>query len=239
MKEFYGHLKSKGRSMEHAGVTIPPKTGVLLSNHIRHSFPSNASSMSRRKPIYLIGINDADYVTQPMTGEGRARCPAYITWKDVLARAGSPKIHAKRPTYRGVTVSKYWHSFMGFREWWVNNYVDGYQLDKDLISVGNREYGPDTCVYIPSWLNKFTCDHASARGDLPIGVYRHKGKLMARCCNPITGKEEFLGYFSTPETAYKAWLTRKLDLADELHSLMDSIDKRIHQTVCSIIRKAT
>ncbi|MFN4320795.1 MAG: hypothetical protein ACK4E9_02005 [Aeromonas media] len=218
--------------------TSPPKTEVGLSNHLRHLFPANTSSISRRKPILQVGVNDADYVTQPMVDGVRFRCPAYITWKHVLTRACDYKFQAKKPTYRGVTISKEWHSFMGFRDWWENNHVDGYQLDKDLLFAGNREYGPMTCVYVPPWLNTFTTDHSSARGDFPIGVYRHKGKLMARCCNPITGKEEFLGYFSLPENAYQAWLTRKLELADALQPLMDAIDQRIHPTVCDTIRNA-
>ena len=49
----------------------------------------------------------------------------------------------------------------------------------------------------------------------PIGVslYKRTGRYQAQCENPFTGKNENLGYFSTPEEAHEAWRKRKHELA--------------------------
>ena len=212
-------------------------TKVELSLHLEASYP--ISGIGRpRKPLYGIGVNDADYMTNPMANGVMLWDPAYIAWASMIQRAYDQKLHEKRPTYVGVTVCKEWHSFSAFREWWLANHRDGFQCDKDLLSVGNREYSPDTCIYVPRWLNTFTTDHGASRGELPIGVClcKQTGKYMAQCRNPITGKNHHLGRFSTPEAAHDTWLKYKLSLADQLKPEMDAIDQRIYPNVVTIIK---
>ena len=215
-------------------------TNIELSLHIEASYPANKLSIAMRKPRYGVGINDAHYATQPMVNGAQLHDPAYRAWAGMLERAYDQKFHEKQPTYSDVTVCKEWHSFSAFREWWLANYREGLQLDKDLLVVGNREYGPSACIYIPSWLNKFTIDRSADRGELPIGVCldRRSGKYQANCRNPITGKLHLLGHFNTPEAAHDAWLNYKLQLADQLKPDMDAIDPRIHPNVVTIIGAA-
>lgn len=158
----------------------------------------------------------------------------------MLARAYCKKYHVTHPTYSDVTVCKEWHSFSVFRTWWLANYREGWQLDKDLLVVGNREYGPDACIYIPQIINAFTIVREAARGDLPIGVHLDKtrGSYQACCNNPITGKNHKIGRFTTPDGAHDAWLKYKLALADQLKPEMDSVDKRIYKNVIAIIKAA-
>ena len=215
-------------------------TNIELSLFIEANYPLNKKSMAKRKQIFGIGTNDAHYITKPTVDGVRLLDPAYIAWAGMLKRAYDPKYHAICPTYVGVTVCKEWHSFSAFRAWWLANYREGWQLDKDLLAVGNKEYGPDACVYITSRLNAFTTDHGSSRGEFPIGVSIHNktGKYQSRCRNPITGKKRWLGLFTTPEAAHDAWLNYKLALADQLKPEMDTIDQRIHPNVASIIKAA-
>ncbi len=104
---------------------------------------------------------------------------------------------------------------MSFRKWMEGEVWKGMDLDKDLLAPGNKVYGPELCVFITPELNKFTTDHASARGDWPIGVKLHKesGKFEARCNNPFSSTREYLGLFSKPEEAHEAWRSRKHELA--------------------------
>ena len=189
--------------------------------------------------VYGVGVNDANYCTQPRMEGKQVRCPAYRAWANMLRRAYSAKFHAKNTTYSGVTVCEDWHSFMSFRKWWLDKQVDGLYLDKDLLSDAAC-YSPDTCLFVPAWLNTFTIDCGSARGVYPIGVCLHKlrGRFEAMCRNPMSKKLEHLGYFHTPEEAHLAWRTRKLELALDLKPKMDEIDQRIYQRVCEIISNA-
>ena len=192
-----------------------------------------------RKPFLGAGINDAPYRTQSIIDGKQVMCPAYRAWANLFTRAYSDKFHASRPTYSGVTVCDEWHSFMHFRGWWLENQADGFDLDKDILSDAGI-YSPETCIFVPAWLNSFTLDSGSLRGVYPIGVDFHKGegRFRALCSNPITKKREHLGYFDTPEAAHLAWLNRKLEIALELKPKMDEIDQRIYKRVCEIISNA-
>lgn len=213
---------------------------VELSIHLEANYPATDWSIVRRKPVFGVGVNDADYMTTPRVNGAMLWDPAYRAWASMMQRGYSRKCHVAQPTYIGVTVCKEWHSFSAFRAWWLANYRDGFQCDKDLLVVGNKEYGPGACIYIPSWLNKFTTDSGAARGELPIGVFlcKQTGMYRSRCSNPITGNRHRLGYFTTPEAAHDAWLNYKLQLADQLKPAMDSIDKRIYPNVVTIIKAA-
>ena len=213
---------------------------VELSLWIEANHPANAKSISKRKPRYGIGVNDASYVTTPLVDGARLMDPAYRAWAGILTRAYDQEFHAVNQTYIGVTVCEEWHSFRTFREWWLNNHREDCQLDKDLLAPGNREYSPDACIYIPSWLNKLTTDCGASRGEFPIGVSfcNQTGKYRSHCSNPIAGKDYSLGYFTTPEAAHSAWLRYKLELAYRLKPEMDAIDRHIYPNVVKIIRAA-
>ena len=213
---------------------------VNLSLWIEANHPATAMSIALRKPRYGVGVNDASYVTTPTVNGVRLWDPAYRAWANMLKRACNPKCHAAHPTYSDVTVCKEWHSFSAFRAWWLASYREGWQLDKDLLVYGNREYGPDSCIYVPQWLNSFTIDSAASRGELPIGVSfcNKTGMYQSNCSNPITGKQHRLGYFTAHEEAYEAWIKRKLELAAHLKPEMDAIDQRIYPNVVTIIKAA-
>ena len=188
-----------------------------------------------------VGVNDSPYRIKPAIDGKQVSCPAYEAWRGMFKRAYSNKYHAKQPTYSGVTVCEDWHSFMSFRHWWLESQVDGWELDKDIL-YDDVVYSPETCIFVPSWLNLFTIDSGSSRGELPIGVDFHKqaGKYRAQCGHPLAGGRGrlSLGLFTTPEAAHLAWRTRKLELALELKPKMDEIDQRIYQRVCEIISNA-
>lgn len=81
----------------------------------------------------------------------------YICWKHMMERAYDPKYHIKFPTYTNVTICNDWHNFQNFAEWFEINYIEGYHLDKDLLQtdITNKIYSPNTCVFIPDFLNYF------------------------------------------------------------------------------------
>ena len=212
-------------------------TNIELSIFIEANYPMSGIGRPR-KTLFGVGVNDAHYATQPMANGVQLRDPAYRAWASMLKRAYYTKYHAAHPTYSDVAVCKDWHSFSAFREWWLNNYREGFSLDKDLLVISNREYGPDACIYIPQWLNAFTIDRGALRGELPIGVSldARRGKYRSSCCNPITGKQHTIGRFSTPEAANEAWRRYKLELAEQLKPEMDAIDQRIYPNVVTIIK---
>lgn len=212
---------------------------AMSSNEQTAWLMKNKPSGRPRKLVGGVGVNDAPYCTQHKIDGNNFMCPAYQAWTDMLTRVYSAKYHARRPTYKGVTACEEWHSLMSFREWWLDHHIDGFALDKDLLSNAGV-YSPDTCIFVPQWLNTFTIDSGARRGKWPIGVGYHDGasRFRAQCRNPITRKGEYLGLFATPEAAHIAWRARKLELALELKPRMDEIDQRIYPRVIEIINNA-
>lgn len=178
-----------------------------------------------KRLVYGVGINDADYVTQVKETVGMFEgereqeviwlCPFYVRWTSMLARCYSEKQQLKQPTYRGCSVTSEWLTFSNFKAWMEVQDWEGKQLDKDLLSPGNKVYGPDTCVFVDVKVNSFVNESTASRGKWPIGVSFDKGvsKFRARCNSVVTGKYECLGLFTTPEEAHQVWLAFKLEQA--------------------------
>jgi len=208
----------------------------LLSDLIRKERKAN------RKETVLYGscINDSDYNVSKRVNGVDVLCPAYKAWHSMVSRCYSKSVQASQTTYKDVIVCNEWLRFMEFRSWWIVNNVDGWHLDKDIIGFRNKEYSPESCIYIPSWLNTFTIGCDSTRGEFPIGVDYHKksNSFRSRCRNPANGSREEITGFKTPEDAHLAWRARKLELALELKPLMDEIDQRIYARVVEIINNA-
>lgn len=189
--------------------------------------------------VHGFGVNDANYAASPTINGKQVMCPAYSAWKHMIERCYNEKSKKRCPTYIGVTVCEEWRSFMAFRGWWMEHHVDGWQLDKDLLT-DNREYSPDSSIYIPAWLNVFTTARDAARGEWPIGVSYEssRGLFAAQCKNPSTGKKARIGYFKYPGAAHLAWRVRKLEYAAQMKNEMDAIDERIYPRVVEIINRA-
>ena len=167
------------------------------------------------KPRQLVqghGINDATYVTGYTDSDGKkVTCPYYATWSGMLERVYSPKFHTKNPTYIDCTVEDSWKSFSVFRTWMEMQNWQEMCLDKDLLILGNKHYGPDTCIFIPRTINSMLVLRENYRGDYPLGVTKsaHKGYTyyVARCS--FYGKFKHLGTFKTPEEASECYLIAK------------------------------
>ena len=167
-----------------------------------------------KKLVHGVGVNDADYVISPTINGKRVWCPFYVTWKGMLRRCYDPKHHAIQPTYISCTVVKEWHSFMAFRSWMIQQDYDGKQLDKDLLTPGNKIYGPDTCVFVDSQTNSLFTDSAAIRGVWPIGVCKSQGRYKATIRR--NGERVHLGHYDTPELAHAAYCGAKAVIVWEL-----------------------
>lgn len=194
----------------------------------------NSGEWMKKKLVYGIGINDADYITQKFesyidyNGKKKQRrvwvCHFYEKWKDMLKRCYSDKYHEKQPTYKDCIVCEEWLTFSNFKEWMQDQFYQGKQLDKDLIEEGNKTYSPEKCLFLSRTVNAFMVSRKAVRGNYLLGVCWHKRdkKFISKCMNPFTNKLEYLGYFSNELSAHKAWKKRKLELAIELSSLPEN-----------------
>lgn len=178
-----------------------------------------------------VGINDADYPTQrfelvqPLerypNGKLKLKCvwvcPFYRKWRGILTRCYSKKFLSVNPAYLGCSVEDEWLLFSNFKNWMMCQDWDGLHLDKDLLVFGNKVYGKDTCIFIPKNINSFISEKRSISKSLVGASWnKDKGKYVAQCQNPFSGKYEHLGYFESELEAHKAWLSRKIEHANAL-----------------------
>lgn len=173
-----------------------------------------------KRMVCGVGVNDADYVVKigkVVDGKQKIiwRCPVYRTWASMLERCYSRKYQSIRPTYIGCSVSKEWLKFSEFRDWMISQDYDGMALDKDILFPGNKVYSQNSCAFVLPSINAFVNDLSASRGEWPLGVYwdRRSSKFASRCCNPFTGKQEYLGLFDCHNEAHEVWRSRKHQFA--------------------------
>ena len=139
------------------------------------------------KLVRGIGINDVP---------NSIKTKEYRLWADMLNRSYDKKLHQRQPTYLDCETSSEFLVLSKFRDWCQNQIgfnQTKFELDKDLLNKGNKEYHPDKCVFIPKEINSFLRTRKKTRGHLPIGVTLFKnGKYMATCNNP-SHKKIYLG----------------------------------------------
>lgn len=164
-----------------------------------------------KKLIFGVGLNDADYAVQPTVNGKRTWCPFYRTWVNMLGRAYSENTKKIQPAYIGITVCREWHTFSTFKAWMMQQDWEGKALDKDLLTYGNKEYGPDVCVFVTREINQLFVYSKTNSKSLPLGVRLNtKTKKFQARCN-ISGKSKSIGHHLTMELAHKAWQLCKID----------------------------
>jgi hypothetical protein len=178
--------------------------------------PASKISLSKRKTVYGIGINDACYIVSTKIDGKQKFCPYYNVWKGMIQRCYDKITHSKNPAYKNCSVSLDWHLFSNFKDWMVSQDWQGKQLDKDILNIGNKIYSIDNCIFVSSSVNTLLMDCLSSRGQYPQGVGLHTstGKYRAKC--RVNGFQKSLGLFFTISEAEIAYLQFKSALVESI-----------------------
>ena len=132
----------------------------------------------KSKKVAGFGINDADYFTSRRLDGKMVHCEIYKKWFGLINRAYGDFQSQGKGYYEGTTVSSQWQRFMDFREWYKGNSVEGWSLDKDLLYPDNKEYGPDTCIFIPRSVNTaITLTRKTKWNTLPGVTLDHRSRV--------------------------------------------------------------
>lgn len=155
-----------------------------------------------KKPVFGVGINDANYKVN-INGD---ICPYYRKWADMLKRCYSDKFQSTRPKYIGCTVCDEWLTFSNFKIWMIKQDWQGKHLDKDLLSLGNKVYSPDTCYFITSEINSLLCG-IEKKG---CSFDKSRNKYIAKVS--VSGRTVNLGRYKTEQEANEAHKIAKKDI---------------------------
>lgn len=139
------------------------------------------------------------------TGNGpfNVRHPAFSVWKNMFDRVYD---NGKFPDYTGCSIVCEWCDYQNFAAWYCEKHPGkpSYEMDKDLLKIGNKVYGPETCCIIPGEVNQAIVTVKS--GKFPgIKKYHNKGRA-----NISTGGGEVIcKYFYMIEEAQQFYIEHK------------------------------
>lgn len=180
-----------------------------------------------RSLVCGVGINDVY-----LDGLLVSRTQQYRVWASMLGRCYSSSYLASYPTYQGCSVDPEWFKFSSFKKWMDSRRWQGLVLDKDLKFPGNRIYSPDTCLFIPVWINSLLANLSSKNRDLPMGVHMNTGRFVAKYKS--FGKTICIGLFDNPEDAHIAYRAHRLgEIRTRVNLYCDSTEA--DQDVCAAL----
>lgn len=165
---------------------------------------------NNRRPIRGKFINDAPYNVYRQGEKPHWTCPFYMKWKNAIDRCSGTI--AGKDTYLDCFVRDEWIYFTEFRKWAVEQGMREeisklLHLDKDMLEMHNKGYGPDHCCFLPLEVNQLLLDSRKVRGALPLGVNSQDKGYSSNCMGQ--GKRIYLGYYQDPMTAHKCWQLEK------------------------------
>ena len=148
----------------------------------------------------------------------RIRTVSGRMWKNIQIRTKPNGAEQNRRSYYEGCVNGF-QDFQSFVTWHRKQkaYNMGWELDKDLLSIGNKTYSGDTCALLPKKLNTLLTNRHNHRGKFPLGVSLDKrsGNYGAACSGG-DGKNVWLGTYYTPDKAFQAYKEYKENLCINL-----------------------
>ena len=211
------------------------KTGELVKTEYGNFVKGNVKSHFTPS-VYGVGITGLESTVD----ENGEKLDSYVCWNEMLKRCYSAKYQEKHPTYKGCYVCADWLYYPNFKKWYDKNYYEinnrTSQLDKDVLIKGNKIYSPDTCVFVPSFINSLFTKSQKTRGELPIGVSYHKTnkKYQAGLSIFKDGKKtkKYLGCFNTVNEAFEVYKKAKEDYIKEVaDNYKDKIPSKLYEAM--------
>ena len=177
---------------------------IIIENVRYESFNKGMIKNHYKKSVYGIGyLGEGKYKTS-FNGK---HTKYYTKWRSMLGRCYD-EIQSSS-TYGAVTVCEEWHNFQNFAEWFYENYIESFELDKDIICSDCKIYSPETCCFVPQEINKLFTKRDNKRGALPIGVCSSGHNTFIAQFSFGTGKQKYLGSFNTFEEAFQVYKVAK------------------------------
>lgn len=176
-----------------------------------YDFHPSVVSQNRVKDYMMPTFYDVGYLERPTKN---IRDPisnkGLFIWAGMLKRCYNNDLVA-RPNYEGCRASEKWKSYYNFYLWYKVQvdkgfYQPGYQLDKDLLVIGNKLYSEDTCVFSPFQLNSLLQVKVRSEGNYLPGVNFDKSRSKFKSEVNFKGKRY---YGVRRETELEAFLDYK------------------------------
>lgn len=164
------------------------------------------------KLVYGLGINDANYQVASRVDGRLVICEYYTKWRNLIRRCSSMDSYR---SFEDNNLFADWIYFSRFKSWMETQNWKGLELDKDILSGGTGTYSPETCAFVPRYLNTILNYQKYKDGKNAIGVtYEEPVTSNSRpyaALISVKGKRKYLGSHKTSEAAHKAWQWAKAE----------------------------
>lgn len=183
------------------GYKVVTKTESIISGNVK----------DKLKPTsFGVGfIGDGSYKSR--AGKGFSR--QYQSWQSMLHRCYDHRYQKRAPTYKGCSVDKDWHNFQNFAKWFDDNYIEGYQLDKDIKVKGNKIYSPDTCLFVSPQENTEASCAKTYRLTNPEGLIVDVFNMRKFCRTEGLNRVSLMRVYNGGKISYKGWRVAPNDTA--------------------------
>ena len=181
-----------------------------------------------RNPYYP-NVYGKGYIGEGKYNSGKDKLE-YKVWANMLQRAYSKKYHEKFPTYKDVMVCEEWHNFQNFAEWFEENYIEGFCLDKDFLVKANKTYSLETCCFVPGEINTILSKVSEKYKERLPGITKSGNKY---CCKISKNSNQIhLGSYMTQEEASEVYIRAKKEYLKEIaEKWKGSIPEKVYQNL--------
>jgi len=176
------------------------------------------------KDRMIPSINNIGYIGGEKYNNKKNR-KEYIIFKSMIGRSNCSLIDSN--------ICHEWKNFQKFAPWCIENYIDGYSLDKDMKIPGNKIYSPDTCIFIPNEINNLFHPEKMIKLHSKTNkkINEFWGNKISRCYELIEKYPEFSSlieknYFYNYKN-YKTGLIKEKLTNKDIYTLCFNMCKRI------------
>lgn len=211
--------------------TVQFEDGTVLTNASYSNIINGAIKHKFYPSIFGVGyIGSGEY---PTSVSHQLTHP-YRIWYRVLERCYKKERTPKNSTYLNVSVCNEWKCFQNFAKWYEENwkpYMEGWEIDKDILVKNNKVYSPETCCFVPKEINKLFVIRQNDRGKYPVGVHKiPNGRFQARL--NVDKSRVSLGVFDTPEEAFQAYkIAKEKRIAEVADKWKGKITEEVYQAM--------
>jgi len=205
---------------------------IQIKNWIVEASYSNITAKKIKYPYKKTYFNVGHIGHQQKQKMTKINKKAYNVWKRMLERCYSAEKQKANKTYIGCKVDKEWHNLETFTKWFIKYYIDGWQIDKDLLSGSQKIYSKKTCCFLLPVLNVFLQEKQKNNISGFIEIQFVKNKWRASIC--INGKFKSLGVYQNIEDAKNAYRKAK---KEKLLTLIEKYSDKLESRAIKALKK--
>lgn len=215
----YSNVEYKGTHV-HVGI-ICPKHGLFHQTphaHLEGQGCPICGIDKQRRCKHDYRNNDIIYSSKDI---------AYSRWSAIIQRC----YFSDNKNYTNCEIIEEWLTYSNFKKWFDKHYVEGWEIDKDILSDKSKIYSPETCCFVPREINSI---FRILNQEKTIGVYKQNGKYYTYFKE--SGKQIYKS-FQTKEEAFECYKQYKIRKAvflaekykgiidDRVYNILSNFDK--------------